>query len=483
MVTLNFARYDDAPAVIARDEWRDEWRQKTIDEAISRIELAKPLTEIERNRVVVERQKARQCPSHYIHGACDNGHHYAKELNCGLEWCPVCGQKDSNAHKRRFASFVDKARRTKHLALMVIELPLSSRNKWRYRRSLESVGKIVTSVINGNYEVQRLRSQGVMLRAGEVAEIKAKYPSRGMRRYHYFGDVKAELDQLRLNFETISDDSGEDLPETTVKSNIHLNLLLDSAFIPKPFLKHIVYLLREALGEPKLIVNYGYTRDIGRMVHMVKYTTRATFRDITWDEWLAGQLYGFRNMRSWGVWKDDYAWSLDDLPDEALKEVEGVNYDAIKSLGESICYKDMLPIKWSSPRPIFELANMPIKQDLGAGYYELQAFNVPEFRISEGEVMFARRQKALEESKRIREHDNEQIELEACYYGDILLQYDADLEAELKRVNEFIGEQNHLLPVLHKTLKGRGDYASADNTPHSVDRLQFDEYSPRCEDI
>lgn len=456
MRDLNFARYDDNIAVLAKE--RDaEWKERELDKALERVSPAKPVDELTKNAAMVERQRSRVCPSNYLHGSDAAGDNFAKELYCGAEWCPICGGRDSAVHKRRFASWLPKARQVKNLGLMVIEWPLASRNKVRSRRELEAAGKIAVAVLNGNYELKKRRSAG-MVRNGEAAELKVKYFSRGMRRWHYFGDVDAELEQLHLKFETIGGDPPADLPAAAVKSNVHLNVLLDSGYIPKSWLKHVVYNLREALNEPKLIVHYGYTKEPGRMVHMLKYTTRATFKDIAWDEWLAGQLYGFRNMRSWGVWRDEPVWSLDDLPADAKKEVEGVNYAAVESLGRSICYKDGLPITWSKPRPISELYNMPLKVELGAGYYELPSVKPPEVRLSEGLLMYARRLSVLAAADRQREREIEQFNLETAYYGDILLQKEAELEAELKRVDE-LGEQltlnePPLSPAQHKTHRG-----------------------------
>lgn len=313
------------------------------------------------------------CPSYYLQGFDAAGHRFAKELYCGREWCPVCGQKDSPSHLRRFASWLPKAMQTRELGLMVIELPLASRDKWRRRKALEESGRRIKQVLTGEWEVRGRRMAGEMLRKGEVAEIKARWFNKGLRRPHYFGDDPAK-EMQRLGLEVWTDrPASSDIPPAAGKSNVHWNVLLPVGYILKKRLRHIVHTLRIALGEPELILHYGYAQTPGQIVHLVKYTTRATFLDYRWDEHLAGQLYGFRAMRSWGVWDGPALWSLDDLG-EARSELQDADMLAVHALGESRCPLDGLPITWSKPRPIRELRELDATGEakpIGAGYWRL----------------------------------------------------------------------------------------------------------------
>jgi len=352
--------------------------------------------------------KASRCPSAWLHGSDAVGHRFGKELHCGAEWCPVCGQKESAMHVRRWSKWVPKAQQVKSLGLMVIELPLVSRNKLRSRKALESYGKLTVEVVTGNYEVRQRRAAGEMLRRGAVAEIKARYGhyfGRGMRRWHYFGDVKKELGKLGLNMQLEAEAEVSAL-DASVKSNVHLNLLLDAGYIPKPFLEHIKRLLGQAWGEPKLIVHYGYASKPGQMIHVLKYTTRATFLDISWDKWLAGQLYGFRNGRSWGKWvkvdkltgklpAEAAVWPMS----EVFAEVDGVKVESINALGLSRCPKDGLKITWIR-RPIGELREAQAQGDvvsLGGGFYELPSVK-PVASVPESDVLYWHRLMAKAEA-------------------------------------------------------------------------------------
>jgi hypothetical protein len=394
----------------------------------------------------VQKKHVGRCPEHYLHGSDDNGHNFAKELLCGREWCPVCGKKNSKAHLRRFSRWLPKAQQLSKIGYFVIEWPLSSRSKLRKRRELEAAGKLAYKVLSGNYEIEQRRKSS-MVTNSEAYLIKQKWFSRGLRRWHYFGDTKKELKNIGLTWQTPAPD---ELPDGELRTNIHLNALVPHGYIPKPFFKHIVKSLRIAFNEPQLIVHYGYTKKPGKMVHLLKYVTRATFLDINWDEALAGQLYGFRNMRCWGVWRDKELWALSDLRGAAADEVAGLDIKAINSLRESRCYIDGLRIKWSKPRPIAELRDVPLKLELGAGYYRLPDVK-PVASIKESFRMMLQRVLADRERK---ERYDDILGREYALIRDYAECWDmlealhdehyTSLEYEIKRVALYCGTQTPL---------------------------------------
>jgi hypothetical protein len=350
--------------------------------------VANPVPPVDSRTVALARAERMQkhlgkCPSSWIHGTDDAGHSFGKEIYCGLEYCPVCGQKNSAAHLRRFARWLPKVQSVSSIGYFVIEMPLRGRERWHSKVALEKAGKLATSVLKGDYEIEQRRAAGEIVHKSAVDKIHSRWFTQGLRRWHYFGDspeqisaaVESEqgVEQLAL-----SDDF------SIVKYNPHLNIIVSAGMIPAEKLEHIKAILRQAFNEPQLIVNYSFTTEPGRMVHLLKYVTRATFLDIRWDKFLAGSLYGFRNMRSWGRWDaDEPVWSLTDLTNtDAAAEVAGLNVDAINKLGQSFCYIDGLPITWSRPQPISILhliqERQPDKvQSLGAGYFQLPDIFIP----------------------------------------------------------------------------------------------------------
>ena len=316
------------------------------------------------------------CPEHWVHGSDDAGHNFAKEIYCGLEYCPVCGQKNSAAHLRRFARWLPKVQSVKSIGYFVVEMPYRGRERWHSKVALEEAGKLLTKVLKGDYEIEQRRVSGEIVHKSAVDKIHSRWYNKGLRRWHYFGDAPVAIgavvdSEQGIKQLPLSDDFSQ------VRSNPHLNILIDAGMIPDKKLDRIKFMLRQAFNEPQLIVNYSFTTEPGRIVHLLKYVTRATFLDISWDKFLAGSLYGFRNMRSWGKWDlDNPVWSLTDLASDAAAEVAGLNVEAINKLGQSFCYIDGLPITWSKPQPIALLHMIQEKQpgkveSLGAGYYRL----------------------------------------------------------------------------------------------------------------
>lgn len=388
--------FDKSVALATGDEWSKDNPPEPIDGRV----LALARSEI------MERHLG-HCPEHWIHGSDDAGHSFAKEIYCGREWCPTCGQKNSAAHLRRFARWLPKVQSVASIGYFVIEMPVRGRERWHSKTALENAGKLATSVLKGDFEIQQRRSAGEIVHKSAVEKIHSRWFVRGLRRWHYFGDSPAQIgaaveSEQGVGQLPLSDDFSQ------VKYNPHLNIIIAAGMIPTEKLEHIKSMLRQAFNEPQLIVNYSFTAETGRMVHLLKYVCRSTFLNIRWDKFLAGSLYGMRNMRSWGKWETDSpVWSLDDLTNStATAEVGSLNVKAINSLGKSVCYLDGLPIRWTRPQPISLLHFIQEKQTdkiqhLGAGYFRLpdiQITRTPSLETDEMKTR-AKANKALSERR------------------------------------------------------------------------------------
>jgi hypothetical protein len=325
-----------------------------------------------------------KCPEYAVLGHDSAGHRFRKDIYCGLEWCPICGQKDSSSHNRRFASWLPKVQQLKTVGYFVIEFPLKDRERFHSKTKLETAGKIITSVLKGETEIeQRRKLNHEILRSPDLVKIRRRWFSLGLRRWHFFGDPPKSVSE---SIERLAGVKQLPLSDDFVKMtyNPHVNVLVNAGFIPEKKLDYIKAMLRAALSCPDLIVNYSFADSPGHIVDLVKYVTRATFLNIHWDEFLAGNLYGFRNMRSWGKWEIERvnqstgeiispaAWSLTDLKSEAKKEIGDLDIASIHSLGESRCPIDGLLISWTKPELIRALCPEDILVDYGAGYYRLQ---------------------------------------------------------------------------------------------------------------
>ena len=249
-----------------------------------------------KERIATSPAAAEDCCSKWaVIGQCAEGHTIAKEILCGREWCVVCGEEWSKAHQRRFARWLPKAQQIARMGYWVIELPDASRYKLRTKRELSDMGKLVKACF---------------------VELGYK---RGLRRWHYFGDQRQG------------------------KYNPHLNILVDGAYIEPELLAYIKEYLRFRLGEPSLIVNYSYLNTVRRMVHKVKYVTRATFSVRSWDDELANELFNFQNSNYWGTWRQDIAWTLD----QAGEDLDSAGFEYVKAIQAGLCPICGKPLKWS----------------------------------------------------------------------------------------------------------------------------------------
>lgn len=260
---------------------------------------------------------------YFIEACCEDGHRFAKELVCNKEWCSICGKDNSIAHNRRFARWIPKILQLESMGYFVFTLPESIRYRYRNKRSLAKLG----------HDVQEL--------------LKSYGYTRGLRRWHFFGDK-------------------------STKWHPHLNCLVDGGYCSAAVLDKIKASYAWLLGVDTVDVNYHYRRSPGRMVHTLKYVTRATFRDYEWDVEMALELRGFRNMVVWGrgQWDDKPAWSLEDLQGETKAEIKEVDIMAIDKLAARVCPVCGKPIKWGKALPI-GLLDMVDKHSLGAGYWRV----------------------------------------------------------------------------------------------------------------
>ncbi|MBT9141578.1 MAG: hypothetical protein DDT30_02178 [Dehalococcoidia bacterium] len=253
------------------------------------------------------------CAKWFSIGKCENGHRFAKVHLCGKEWCPTCGAKGSWIHNRRFSRWLVKAQQMEDIGYFVIEWPVASRPGLRSKQALADMGK---------------RVKGAFQALGF---------DRGLRRWHFFGE------------------HGD-------KFNPHINVLVESAYLPKQCLEDIKVYLRLVLDEPDLIVNYSYRQSVAEKVHTLKYVTRATFVDLSWDPWIANDLYNFQNSNYWGKWNDDPVWEMN-------HEQKGV-----KALESGKCPHCGMLIRWDSK--VLEIAWLQswqaagVLRPVGGGYFE-----------------------------------------------------------------------------------------------------------------
>jgi len=253
-------------------------------------------------------RNVKRCPGWVTLGSCENGHRWAKELYCGREWCENCREPSQD---RRFSRLLPKARQLSSMGYLVITFPPEDRVNMRTKAELVKIGKVTTRWARGMF-------------------------CRGVKRWHFFGDQEAVY-------------------------HPHLNFLVDGGKVRKDTLKQLRSGLKLALNlSRKPTIHYEYTRSPARMVHWLKYITRATFLDYRWDPDLAEELWNFRNITWWGKWDGEPAWDFS--PDGESPEVE--------KLEQGLCPICGKPIKWDKAMPI-EWLKLWEGEPVGAGYHRL----------------------------------------------------------------------------------------------------------------
>ncbi|GAI27110.1 unnamed protein product, partial [marine sediment metagenome] len=234
----------------------------------------------------------------------------------------------------------------KGLGYYVFTIPSELRHNYRKRvcvRNKDGSARWVHPLAGLGRDIQKL--------------LKARGYSRGLRRWHFFGDKSS-------------------------KYNPHLNVLVDGGRISKRQLRVIKRDYAALLGVPMAVVHYQYRQTPGETVHSLKYVLRSTFRDWRWDAELANELHGFRNQLWWGSgrWDDEPVWSMGDIEGADAQDLDTV---AVESLESGLCPQCGQPVSWSRALPVAVLESME-RRSLGAGYYELESIDALAARAPPG---------------------------------------------------------------------------------------------------
>ena len=352
-------------------------------------------------------------------------HHFAKKILCGREWCEVCGEDDSASHKRRQARLLPKIQQIKHLGYLVIEFPEWARRVGRggLDPDLDNKGRKVAGWCYSKTDLRRTTKIIVDVLAGKRCGRRGRvggYFGRGITRWHWFGteypgklnphlnvlvDADSLSDEVRAEVQPAVERRKEELKGSKQTKEVRKESRgikcyerRTSGYLPKPLLERIKEDLRTSLGVCDLIVHYSYCDKPGQMLNKVHYVTRATFREYSWDPYLAEEvLYNFRNTRWWGSWKDEPVWSLKQAEAEGA-DIEGL--EAVSSLQEGVCpdcgeplevlyynRKTGKPVQWSKPVDSIWLIIWGAEEIAGTDYYRIPHREWTGYSFSPGELL------------------------------------------------------------------------------------------------
>ena len=273
------------------------------------------------------------CSMGFVKGECEGGHHFAKLLLCGKEWCPDCGKDGSAVHKRRIARWWGKVMSMPEMGYLVITTPKEVRESFK--------NKAVLSAFR-TYVKRYLQRMGY---------------DKGLVRYHWAGDDGKIW-------------------------HPHLNILIEEGFLSKNKMSALKRDLATWFKEmfptslkgkkPKINAWYSYANPKAEgferhKIHKLKYILRSTLTKIdpkrnAKDKELARILKGFRTTSTWGKWDKD-------------KE----NTSELAALVSGNCpHKECgKRLKWEGGRDNVVKANNPawsriILKPIDGGYYEIK---------------------------------------------------------------------------------------------------------------
>jgi hypothetical protein len=185
---------------------------------------------------------------------------FFKALVCGREWCEVCGRDYSIAHQRRIARLSPYARTLKTAGYMVVTIPKAARGIMESKIELNKVR---------DYWRRKFKREGI---------------EKGIFRYHYAGD-------------------------DNIIYKPHLNILIPKAWIKPAILAKWKKEFEQWFKENYKIrgasnIYYNYTRNPAKIHHLVKYITRATFKDAKNEE-IQFVIKGYKNTIRFGTWNKE----------------------------------------------------------------------------------------------------------------------------------------------------------------------------------
>lgn len=232
----------------------------------------------------------KRCPGYFMTGECSQGHQFATLIHCEKEWCPVCSEKGSTHHRKKVGKWLPKAQSYGSMGYWVFTIPEKIRWKYKTKRALSDLS---SRIVNGD---KSRHIEGVL-------KQQQGY-TNGFLRWHFYSEMQPG------------------------KYNPHLNVIVEGGFISLKKIEKIRKAWAKILGCKVVNIDYGYKTTVAEKTACLQYVTRSTFLNEQWDEKLAHELYGFRNMRVFGKFSGEIKW---ELGMETEKEV------VTRKLDNSIC--------------------------------------------------------------------------------------------------------------------------------------------------
>ncbi|MBI1930685.1 hypothetical protein HYR99_41365 [Candidatus Poribacteria bacterium] len=199
----------------------------------------------------------------------DADHCFARPIRCHRIFCPTCGEKDSESHRRRYGRAWDRLVPFQTLGYVVLTIPSEWRDRFRSQAELRSLHQLAWECVERVFG-----AKGGMTALHFFGDKSAKYHPHANVLFPVFGKAFVSVEQLielrQVWREILEAHLGVDIPEEQ-----------ENAY-------------------------YSYARATAQRVHKIKYVTRSSvpaslFMELDEeDKRLIAGLFRFHNQRWWG---------------------------------------------------------------------------------------------------------------------------------------------------------------------------------------
>ncbi len=247
------------------------------------------------------------CCAGYIMGQCELGHHFAKAILCGKEFCVDCGEDWSWVHQRRHYRWLPKVKSMRTMGYLVVTLPPAVRQYFLDKDHLNQFRKYLHDL------------------------MKREGFERGLSRWHWCGSCKVCKGESRAARKACVACEGTGADR---EWHPHINLLFPGGWMSQAKLtelrRKITARISNMTKKPvnTIVLNYSYTDQLEKKVFQCKYVTRSTWRKFSQP--LAHVIKGYRNQVQWGQWKGKF------------------KDNSVAKLERSCCPLCDTPIKWKA---------------------------------------------------------------------------------------------------------------------------------------
>lgn len=255
------------------------------------------------------------CSPGYVRGKCSNGHKFASIQFCGREYCPDCSRDGSPIHQRRVGRGMKWIAPWLSVGYLVVTIPEGYRRFFFNKEILKDFRFKLLRKLKDDFHIDKGMARyhwfgDCQICKGEGCK-QCRYTGSGSEFYphlnilfqgNYIQDVQEYFKPLRIwmhryfirlidqELKSVRCDVMDDIPGSCDQ----LDFLLD---------------IRNNTTVEKLVINYSYADQDGKIMNLIKYVTRATFRIL--DSEVKELLHNFRNIVKWG-WKKGEARIDDD---------------------------------------------------------------------------------------------------------------------------------------------------------------------------